>query len=170
MDGFVTVVLPQGLPMQCHCQLSHRPDCCKNVYTWTIHDEICVVLKSLRMSNKRILVFTLCHYHCTGALFLTSEVELYTMPQANLQIGGRDCHRQRHRSHASLAIGNECVPELSLNAKSYPLMVCWVLFLVCSPFLFYVRGLYSVYSLKSYHYTATRDKDYTAFDFLDSST
>ena len=46
------------------------------------------------------------------------------MPQANLQIGGRDCHRQRHRSHASLAIGNECVSELSLNAKSYPLMVC----------------------------------------------
>lgn len=67
MDGFVTVVLPQGLPMQCHCQLSHRPDCWKNVYMWTIHDEVCVVLKSLRMSNKRILVFTLCHYHCSGA-------------------------------------------------------------------------------------------------------
>ena len=74
-------------------------------------------------------------------LFLTSEVELYIIPQANLQIGGRDCHRQRHRSHASLTIGNECVPELSLNAKSYPLMVWWFLFLVCSPFLFYVRGL-----------------------------
>ena len=141
MDGFVTVVLHQGLPMQCHCQLSHRPDCWKYVYMWTIHDEVCVVLRSLSLQ---------------WCFLLTSEVELYIIPQANLQIGGRDCHRQRHRSHASLAIGNECVPELSLNAKSYPLMVCWFLFLVCSPFLF--RGLYSVYSLKSYHYTVTRDK------------
>ena len=58
-------------------------------------------------------------------------------PTYRLVVGIAKC--QRHRSHASLAIGNECVPELSLNAKSYPLMVCWFLFLVCSPFLFYVR-------------------------------
>lgn len=77
---------------------------------------------------------------------------------------------KRHRSHTSLAIGNECVPELSLSAKSYPFDGVLSFILGLFPFYIYVRGLYSVYSLKSYHYTATRDKQYTAVDFLDSST